>query len=370
MGKPKAFIGTLNQNAVLDTLYNMIIGQEVFSKNIAVKGTLADKFKIDGTLYGDTKLFISTDIGTIYDFPNSSKTLLSKNNPVDPEVQAVTVDTFKQTALTVDGVRLKQAFMSADIYGAFVSVMLQWLRDSMKILNMTLINTFIGTVVTEADSGEVEVDIYTNSDNTSIMEKRQEETYAAERIGAKLADVMIELKDVLREFNEYNFLRSYDVSDFMIVWNKAWNTRIRHISLPQVFHVDDVLGKHLYADTINDRYFGSLKTTAGTVGSGEKVRTLVDRVIADKQYFPGDLLPEGTVYKKEEAYTNDNSIICKIVHKRAIPFMSALVVQTEFYNPKDLDRNHYLTWGYSEPTYLKELPIITLKANMIDLKED
>lgn len=368
MAAPVAFKGTLTQNAVLNTLYNMIIGQEVFSKNIAVKGTLADKFRIDGTLYGDTKLFISTDIGTIYDFPNSGKTLLSKTQPVDPEVQAVKVDTFKQTALTVDGVKLKQAFMSADIYGAFVSVVLQWLRDSMKILNMTLINSFIGTVVTEADVSEVEVDIYENSDATSISELRQAESYAAERIGAKLADVMIDLKDVLRDFNEYNFLRSYDVSDFMIVWNKAWNTKIRHISLPQIFNKDDVLGKYLDTEVLNDRYFGNIKTTGGTVGASEEVRTLVDRVIDGLQYFPGDLLPSGATYLKGQAYANDNTIICKIVHKRAIPFMSALIIQTEFYNPKDLDRNHYLTWGYSQPTYLKELPIITVKANMIDLK--
>lgn len=369
MAKPTLFQGTLTQNAVLSTLYNMIIGQEVFSKNIAVKGTLADKFRVDGTLYGDTKLFISTDLGTIYDFPNTTKTLLSKTDPVDPKTQAVRVDTFKQTSITIDGVLLKQAFGSADIYGAFVSVVLQWLRDSMKILNMTLINTFIGTIVTEADSGLVNVDIYTNSNTKSIAEKRQEETYAAELIGAKLGNVMIELKDVLREFNEYGFLRSYDVKDFMIVWNKAWNTKIRHISLPKIFHIDDVLGKHLDSDTINDRYFGTVKTTSGTVGANDKLRTLVDRVIEDLQYFPGDLLPTGATYSANEVYENDNTIICKIVHKRAIPFMSALVVQTEFYNPKDLDRNHYLTWGYSQPTYLKEMPIITLKANLIDLAE-
>ena len=64
MAAPVAFKGTLTQNAVLNTLYNMIIGQEVFSKNIAVKGTLADKFRIDGTLYGDTKLFISSLLPT------------------------------------------------------------------------------------------------------------------------------------------------------------------------------------------------------------------------------------------------------------------------------------------------------------------
>ena len=37
----KLFDGKLNQNAVLGTLYNMIISQEVFADNINLKGTLA-----------------------------------------------------------------------------------------------------------------------------------------------------------------------------------------------------------------------------------------------------------------------------------------------------------------------------------------
>ena len=42
---------------------------------------------------------------------------------------------------------------------------------------------------------------------------------------------MVELKDVLREFNDYNFLRTYQPEDFILVWNKRWINRIKHISL-------------------------------------------------------------------------------------------------------------------------------------------
>ena len=66
-----AFVGQLKQNGVLSSLYNMIIGQEVFSDNIELKGTLFEKFRVDGTLYGDTKLFISTDVGKVRDFPDA-----------------------------------------------------------------------------------------------------------------------------------------------------------------------------------------------------------------------------------------------------------------------------------------------------------
>lgn len=366
-GKPMAFIGTLNQNAVLNALYNMIISQEVLSKNIRLKGTLVEKFRTDGTLYGDTKLYISTDVGIITEYPNTADTLLTKKNPKNPETQAVTIDKFKQTAITVDGIKLKQAFTSADVYGAFISVTLQWLRDSMKVLNVTMINAFIGTVITEAERAVVEVALPARPE-TSIVEMQAYESYAAELIGASIADVSVDLEDALRDFNDYGYLRSYELSDFMIVWNKAWANRIRHISLPKIFHKDEVIGKEMESVTINSRYFGNRITEDGTSDGNQ--RTLVDKVVEitengkkeKRQLFPGDIIPSGETYKAGEAYTQDNSIIGKIVHKRAVPFMSSIVLQSEFYNPKDGDRNHYLTWGYSEPTYLKDLPIISFKT--------
>lgn len=362
MGTLKAFNGQLNQNVVLSTLFNMIIGQEVFSKNIKLKGTLVEKFRIDGTLYGDTKLFISTDIGTVYDFGDpASGTLLTKKHPLEPKTQAVTVDTFKQTGVTVDGIKLKQAFMSADIYGAFVAVTIQWLRDAYKVLNVTLINTFVGTTVTEAEQAEVTVDVPTKP-TEGIVEMRNYESYVAELIGASIADVCVDLEDAMRDYNDYGHLRAYELTDFMIVWNKKQANRIRHISLPKIFHKDEVVGKELESITINSRYFGDLVAKAGTA-DGTTHRTVIDRVETvagkEKQFFPGDLLPKGTAFGANEVYVQNDNIICKLVHKRAVPFMSALMIQTEFYNAKDLDRNHYLTWGYSTPTYLQEYPLIT-----------
>ncbi len=354
------FTGQLNSNAVLSALFNMIISQEVFSNNIRLSGTLVEKFRTDGTLYGDTKLFMSTDVGTIYDFGDSnSGNLLTKKNPKAPEVQKVVIDTFKQTGVTIDSVKLKQAFMSKDIYGGFIAVTLNWLRDAYKVLNVTLINSFVGTVVTEATNAVVEVELPTLTSNT-MVERQAHESLCAEIIGKDIADVCVDLGDALREYNDYGYLRAYELKDFFIVWNKSWANRIRHISLPKIFHKDEVIGKELETKTINSRYFGNKVTTAGTATGEERV--LFDRVINDKQYFPGDVLPVGTQYDANTVYTIDTDIICKLVHKRAIPFMSALMISTEFYNAKDLDRNHYLTWGYSLPTYLKEFPIITFKA--------
>jgi hypothetical protein len=356
----RQFNGQLNQNAVLGALFNMIISQEVFSKNIVLKGTLVEKFRTEGTMYGDTKLYISTDIGTVYDFgdPNSGN-LLSKKPPLAPKTQAISIDTFKQTGVTVDGVKLKQAFMSADIYGSFVGVIVQWLRDAMKVLNVTLINTYVGTVETNATRATVEVELPV-APTTTIVERQAYENYMGQIVGKTIADVCVDLEDPNRAFNDYGFLRSYSLEDFIIVWNSKWANRIKHISLPMIFNKDGVIGKELENNTLNSRYFGTVYTTAGTSKAGD--RTMVDMVIAGKQYFSGDELPVGTAYKANEAYVVDENVICKIVHKKAIPFMSALMVQTEFYNAKDLDRNHYLTWGYSKPQYLAEFPIINFVA--------
>ena len=57
------FTGQLNVNSVFSAIFNMIISQTVFADNI--KGTassLVDRARVDGTLYGDTKLYYSTDV--------------------------------------------------------------------------------------------------------------------------------------------------------------------------------------------------------------------------------------------------------------------------------------------------------------------
>lgn len=53
---------TLTANEIYDTLANMIISQEVFADNIGKNQTLVDKARVDGTLYGDTKLYYATDV--------------------------------------------------------------------------------------------------------------------------------------------------------------------------------------------------------------------------------------------------------------------------------------------------------------------
>lgn len=56
------FNGTLRSNEVYAALFNMILGQQVFSDNIQKHQTLVDQAKEEAGLFGDQKLFYAADV--------------------------------------------------------------------------------------------------------------------------------------------------------------------------------------------------------------------------------------------------------------------------------------------------------------------
>ena len=138
------------------------------------------------------------------------------------------------------------------------------------------------------------------------------------------------------------------------------------MDLPTIFHRDGLVDK-LNDYYLPSRYFGKVNATGGTVpASNTTIRSLIetDYTVSEQTYhvFPGDLLPSGATYKANETYTTDGTIICKIMHKNSIPFMSAFEVGTSFFNPKSLTETHYLTWGHNTLEYLQNYPMITLRG--------
>ena len=88
-----AFSGRLNPNEIFGALYNMIISQEVFADNI--KGTdLVDQARVDGSMFGDTKLYYSTDAlaSAAWGNDEEAKNLLELHRPDAPECQAIVLD--------------------------------------------------------------------------------------------------------------------------------------------------------------------------------------------------------------------------------------------------------------------------------------
>ena len=56
------FNGNLNPNEVFGSIYNMILFQEVKYPNLADNYGYVDKFKIEGSMFGDTALFYDQDV--------------------------------------------------------------------------------------------------------------------------------------------------------------------------------------------------------------------------------------------------------------------------------------------------------------------
>ena len=131
-----SFDGTLFSNEIFSSLFNMIISQEVFADNIAgTFGSLVDRSRVEGTLYGDTKLYYSPDVLQSYAWGNDAEAanLLEINRPEAPECQAITINVFRQIRLTVDNYLSKRAWSTAHAFGTFNSVMLGMIRETKKI---------------------------------------------------------------------------------------------------------------------------------------------------------------------------------------------------------------------------------------------
>ena len=105
------FLGTLNANEIYTALYNMIISQRVYDISTA-EPSLANALRVDGTLYGDKKLYTSMDIGASYDWLNDAEAenLLKLHRPKAPDCQKITLNVFRKISLTIDNYLTKRAW--------------------------------------------------------------------------------------------------------------------------------------------------------------------------------------------------------------------------------------------------------------------
>ena len=339
------FNGTLRSNEIFSALYNMIISQEVFADNI--KGSdLVDQARVDGGLYGDTKLYYSTDALASAEWGNDAEAtnLLEIARPKAPECQAIVLDTFRQISLTVDNYLSKRAWADEGSFSSFNSVMLGWIRDTKKVYDGTTYNCYVGTAEGHAYKSLVQVTVAEGDNEAQV-------------IANTLADVITEMTDYNVDFNDYHQLRRYSEDEIKIIFNAKKINKIKTIDLPVIF--DNAGLKATFSkEVLPAKYFG-------TVNAEQKVadantRSLIEQTISGKHYFAGDKIDLGVTAPAKTSYQEDNSIVCKIVTKLP-PYMSAFEVGTSFFNPKSLTENHYLTFGHNTIEYLKAYPMVTVK---------
>ena len=370
---------TLTANEVYNTLANMIISQQVFADNLSKHQTLVDKARVDGGLYGDTKLYYATDVLKSVEWGAAkgreqeqaeAKNLLELDRAEDPEVQAIKLDIFRQIRLTVDNYLTKRAFADEGTFASFNGVMLGWMQETKKVYDGTLYNVFIGT--TETNVGKQMVDIDIAADQNS----------AGENIAKAMADLFTEMADYSRDFNDYGYLRSYGDSEIKVIWNAKFFNQVKKIDLPSIFH-DDALQSVFAGDVLPARYFG--RAVAASDKGSDKVinasgvydptkgtlRSKIEKevTISSTVYhvFPGDELPAGSTvgasknFEEAEVYVETEDVICKVVTKLP-PYMSSFETGSSFWNPRTLTESHFLTFGHNTLQYLKNYPFITVKA--------
>lgn len=373
------FNGNLNTNEVFSAIYNMIISQTMMVPELANNyDALLSKFKDEVGLFGDTKLYYDADVLESYDWSGDSEAsnLLAIARPDAPNCQAVTIDQFRQIALTLDEYLSKRAWSTEGAFSQFNSIMSGMLNNTRRLHDTTTFNAFVGTTEGNATKATVDVDITTATTGTTGEEAARLE---AETIAQALADLLVEMKDFGRDFNELGYMRAYNESGINFIWNSKYVNKINKVDLPTIFHKEGLIDK-MSQYVLPARYFGEpaaltdtdLFSVAGgvyTVKTGvTTVRTLIEDDYTNgtltKHLFPGDVVPAGYIVTTHgnDLYEETDDIICKVVSDDTYKYLSAFTVGTNFYNPRSLTTNHYLTWGYSKPDYLRGQPLVTVKA--------
>lgn len=351
------FNGQLKLNKVINSIYNMVISQRIFADPIATSyDSLVDRARVEGGIYGDQKLWYSTDILDSYEFDMDSEeqlNVLKTHRPAAPKVQATVIDHFRQIPLTLDSYLTKQGFTDETTFADFNGVLESWLVNTKRVEDMTSYNAFLGTNVTTVGAQSQTVTLDGTND--------------AQKIAEKVANILTNLKDVSRDFNDNGFMRAYNPDDIVVVWNADYYNKILKVDLPTIFHKDGLIDKFDEKNVLPARYFGDLWFNPDSPSNiGGVVRAAKTITYEGKTYYGGDVVTGTTdvaaTYGGNVFYQEKGDIICKIMHKNSVPYMSGFEVTTNFVNGKNLSTNTYLTYGRNTLEHLKEYPFITLKA--------
>lgn len=394
------YSGQLKSNEVFASIFNMIIGQSV-NANV-IKGTsskLADMFKVEGSRYGDTKLIYDVDILKTTPWGKDADTnILELNRPDDPFCQPIVVDQFRQIALTIDNFLSKRAFSTEGAFAQFTSVMLGMLSETKRVYDATLINNYVGSTSSTIGKQTVLVD-YPVADSTSTnVSTEAYNRLVAETIAEVVANTFVELTDISRSYNDLGFLRSYSKDELVVVWNSAVVNQLKKLDMPTIYNQAGLIDKFEEV-VLSERYFYA-PTSASVPISTYASETTPDLACANIEmdvkyeggadqrvihYFPGDMIDrevpslsdgrmltiakyapdsgsesvnfaKGHIKKK-----GDKAVICKIMAKDSLPYMSGFEIGTSFMNPKSLTENHWLIFAHNTLEYLHGKPWITIK---------
>ncbi len=369
------FNGHLNPNEVFGSIYNMIINQVVKAPELADNYNFVEKFRTEGSMFGDTVLFYDQDVLATRPWLGDAEAqnLLSIERPADPECQAVTLNKFRICKTSLDSYLTKRAWSTENAFTQFNDIVMSMVGATKKLYEVTMMNAFLGTVEGAATKADLEIPL---SDITETGEAKNR--LEAQTIAQYLADLIVDMKDYSRDYNDYGFMRAYNESDLMVIWNAKYVNKINKLDLPTIFNKAGLMDK-FEQNILPARYFGTLvdtnslptgltvqtngKIKIGSNYTGATIRTMEEDVFASGHKFAGEALAVNDEFVPGAAYFEDEDIICKVITKETVKYTAAFEAGTEFFNPQALVTSKMLVWGFSEPTRLLGQPCVTVHAD-------
>lgn len=390
----------LNSNEFYNGLYNAYRLVTTLADQLeGLDDSSVSEFKTDGGMYGDTLIYTDMDVLMSRVFDPEDTNTLAPEMVVAPEQQNQVIDKMRQIGLYTDNVLSKRAWMDASSFDQFESVVQKQVSDTKRIYEQRLVDCFLGTERSQVGKQTQDVDIQF-TDVTDLGEKNR---LTSQAIAKAIADIFVNVKDSTRDYNDNGFMKAFKESKLRIVWNAEYYNQIRYTDLPTIYHKDELLkeGKVLPAS-----YFNPVKVfSPGATADGTTHRAYMQeyKIRVDdkgeysatgtkiKNVFPGELLPKGTpicqnsttaettgsgdfvINGRKQTVTyystvhacspqNNRPTICIIYHENGIKFPSSFETSTEFWNPKNLRTNRYLTWIYANPFRLKGYPFILVRG--------
>lgn len=373
----------LNANTVYSSLFNFVRLVGVLGAKLKIDDSNAQRYKLDGYgRYEDQLEWISCDVLTSKVFDPTDTNLLATEQKITPAYKIITVDQVRQIGLTLPTDFLaSQAFQNANYFDEIVSLAQSMIQKTRKLYDQRLVDTYIGTTVSATGKQSQTVTLTGSS--------AQDDTLA---IAEKVSNILFDMADTTRDYNDRQYMSAFGKEDVEILWNSKYFSKMMKVGLPVTYNKDGVLEN---GRTLHARYFGTPITTsnystysASTPAAGKPIdsddgtyvpgsnnangtlRALAEMDITvsgtTTHVFPGDELPSGAVVYASSAvqipcYIEDAKVICKIISKDAIKYVSSIETETSFVNGKAHTQNFWLTFMYANPDRLPEETFTTLK---------
>lgn len=376
---------TLNANELNTALHNQIISQQIFNR-IKHGGSIVDKARVDGSLYGDTKTYFAADAIHTKKFVQDSQDALnvlsiSRNKSVRRE--EIVIDDFRIAETTTDILMTKRAWSEEGSFAEYNDLLIQMVPNAEYIHDRTNYEAFIGAKAASTVAGK--------QNPTALTLTAGKE---AQILAEFMANLFSDMTRPSREYNDYGHMTEFGYEDITVVWNSKFVNMIDKLSLPVIFHKEGLMEK--FADNVvNEDYFGdvqafssisaastvvgkpikatgSVYTYEPAVGETMELRALEECTLlctdgtTEVSFFAGEIIknPTGKVLVVTELdgklYVKNAKIICK-VFTTLPPYMSAAELSSEFVNPKNHSTNRYLVFGRNTLKKFDSLPCVTVK---------